>query len=128
MRILSGPLCINQETCANINKTFPKNLSFLGQDIEIFILDGLKPPGGACAAGMASVAAGTIGAAATAAGTGAAGEGREPRLSKPDSSRSFCTGAGARAMAGAKAGAAAVGARVGDMRPEREIIIIRTLV
>lgn len=67
--------------------------------------------------GTGSDAAGTIGAAAAAAGTGAAGEGREPRLSKPDSRRSFCTGAGA--MAGVKAGAAAVGARVGDMRPER---------
>lgn len=66
--------------------------------------------------GTGSEAASTIGAAAAAAGTGAAGEGREPTLSKPDSRRSFCAGA----MAGAKAGTAAVGARVGDMRPERE--------
>lgn len=62
-----------------------------------------------------SGAAGSIGAAATAAGTGAVGEGREPRVSKPVSRRSFCTGAGAKA--GARAWAA-VGARVGDIRPE----------
>lgn len=106
-----------QETCANINKTFPKNSqSFIRQDNEI-LLDALKPPGGASAVGIGSDAASTIGAVAAAAGTGAAGEGREPTLSKPDSRRSFCAGA----MAGAKAGAAAaVGARVGDMRPERE--------
>lgn len=66
-----------------------------------------------------SGAAGALGAAATAAGTGAVGEGREPRVSKPVSRRSFWTGAGAKAgaRAGARAGAA-VGARVGDIRPE----------
>lgn len=84
------------------------------QENEIVLLEALKPPGGACAEGTGSEAARTIGAAAAAAaaGTGAAGEGRESTLSKPDSRRSFC--------AGAKAGAAAVGARVGDMRPEGE--------
>lgn len=60
-------------------------------------------------------AVGTIGTAATAAGTGAVGEGREPRVSKPDSRRSFCTRAGAKA--GARAGAA-VGASGGDISPE----------
>lgn len=64
--------------------------------------------------GTGSDVAGAIGAATAAAGTGAAGEGREPRLSKPDSRRSFCTGAGA------KAGTAAGGAGVGDMNPESE--------
>lgn len=47
------------------------------------------------------------------AGTGGVGEGSEPRASNPDSRKSFCTGAGAKA--GARAGAT-VGARVGDMR------------
>lgn len=64
------------------------------------------------------VVAATIG---TAAGAGGVGEVREPRASKPDSRRSFCTGAGA--GAGAKAGAragAAVGARVRDIRPVGE--------
>ena len=66
------------------------------------------------------VVAATIGTAARAGGVG---EVREPRASKPDSRRSFCTGAGAGAGAGAKAGAragAAVGARVRDIRPEGE--------
>lgn len=68
-----------------------------------------------------SGAAGALGAAATAAGTGAVGEGREPRVSKPVSRRSFWTGAGAKAgaRAGARAGAV-VGARVGDIRPEKD--------
>lgn len=91
---------------------------FLRRNSKLVLLEALKPPGGACAAGTGSDAAGKIGAAAaaaaTAAGTGAAGEGREPTPSKPDSRRSFC----AEAKAGA---AAAVGARVGDMRPEREV-------
>lgn len=106
-------MCIEQETCANTNKTFPKNSqSFTRPNNKIVLLDALKPPGDACALETGS---GAIGAAAAAAGTGAAGEGREPTLSKPDSRRSFCTGA----TAGARAGVA-VGARVGDMRPERE--------
>lgn len=67
-----------------------------------------------------SGAPGTIGTAATAAGTGAAGDRRELRLSKPDSRRSFCTGIGAGAKAGARGGAVAVGARVGDIRPDRD--------
>lgn len=62
-----------------------------------------------------SAAAGTIGTTDTAAGTGGVGEGSEPRASKPDSRRSFCNRAGAKA--GARAGAE-LGARVGDIRPE----------
>lgn len=91
--------------------------------MAIHSLEASKPPEGAgvAVAGSAAAAAagaGTIGTAATAAGTGGVGEGREPRASKPDSRRSFCTGAGAGAGAkGARAGAA-VGARVGDIRPE----------
>lgn len=89
----------------------------------IHLLEASKPPEGAdvmvVASGAAAAAgAGVIGTAATTAGTGGVGEGREPRASKPDSKRSFCTGAEARAGArGARAGAA-VGARVGDIRPE----------
>ena len=58
-------------------------------------------------AGSAAAAAGTIGTA----DTGGVGEGSEPRASKPDSRRSFCSRAGARA-------GAEVGARVGDIRPD----------
>lgn len=79
----------------------------------IHLLEASKPP-----EGTGVVVAGS-GTAATAAGKGGVGEVREPRTSKPDSRRSFCTGPEARA--GAKAGAragAAVGARVGDIRPE----------
>lgn len=87
----------------------------LFQHITIHLLEASKPPEGAGVVDTGSNAAGTIGAAATAAGTGGAGAEREPRASKPDSRRSPCTGAGAKA--GARAGAA-VGARVGDIRPE----------
>lgn len=76
-------------------------------------LDASKPPEGAGVLVAGSGAAGTIGTAATEAGTGAVGDGRDPRVSKPVSRRSFCTGA--RAGAGVRA----VGARVGDMRPKR---------
>lgn len=85
----------------------------------IHLLEASKPPEGAGVVVAGSGATGTIGATAIAAGTGGVGEVREPRTSKPDSRRSFCTGAEARA--GAKAGAragAAVGARVGDIKPE----------
>lgn len=79
------------------------------------LLEASKPPEGA-GVGVAcsgAAAAGTMGTAVAAAGTGGVGEGSEPSASKPDSRRSFCTEAGAK---GAKAGAA-VGARVGDIRP-----------
>lgn len=76
-------------------------------------LDASKPPEGAGVLVAGSGAAGTIGTAATEAGTGAVGDGRDPRVSKPVSRRSFCTGA--RAGAGVRA----VGARVGDIRPKR---------
>ncbi len=82
----------------------------------IHLLEASKPPEGAGVVVAGSGTTGTIGTAATAGGVG---EVREPRTSKPDSKRSFCTGAAARA--GAKAGAragAAVGARVGDIKPE----------
>lgn len=73
---------------------------------------------GSSGGAAAGAGAGTIGTAATAAGTGGVGEGREPRASKLDSKRSSCTRAEAGAGAkGARAGAA-VGARVGDIRPE----------
>lgn len=75
-------------------------------------LDASKPPEGAGVLVAGSGAAGTIGTAATEAGTGAVGDGRDPRVSKPVSRRSFCTGA--RAGAGVRA----VGARVGDIRPK----------
>lgn len=67
------------------------------------LLEASKPPEGA-----------GVGVAWSGA-TGGVGDGREPRASKPDSRRSFCTEAGAGAK-GAKA-AAVVGARVGDIRP-----------
>lgn len=76
----------------------------------IHLLEASKPPEGAGVVVAGSGIDGTIG---TAAGTGGAGEVREPRASKPDSRRLFCTGA----KAGTRAGAA-VGARVGDIRPE----------
>lgn len=76
-------------------------------------LDASKPPEGAGVLVAGSGAAGTIGTAATEAGTGAVGDGRDPRVSKPVSRRSFCTGA--RAGAGVRA----VGARVGDINPKR---------
>lgn len=50
-------------------------------------------------------------AAAAEASRGAVGDGRVPRVSKPVSRRSFCTGAGVR-------DGAAVGARVRDISPE----------
>lgn len=88
----------------------------------IHLLEASKPPEGAGVAVAGSTAAaagaGTIGTAATAAGTGGVGEGREPRASKPDSRRSFCTGTEAGAGAKGARAAAAVGARVGDIRPE----------
>ena len=85
------------------------------------LLEASKPPEGAGVvdADSAGAVTGTIGADGTAAGTGGVGHASEPRASKPVSSRSFCTGAGA--SAGASAGArvwAAVGARVGDISPE----------
>lgn len=76
----------------------------------IHLLDASKPPEGA---GAPLAGSGTAAAAAAAeAGRGAVGDGRVPRVSKPVSSRSFCTGAGVR-------DGAAVGARVGDISPER---------
>lgn len=83
------------------------------------LLEASKPPEGATMVVAGSAAAGTIGTAAATAGTGAVGDGREPRVSKPDSRRLFCTGV--RAKAGVRAGArtgAGLGARVGDIRPD----------
>lgn len=80
------------------------------KNIIIHLLEASKPPEGTGVVVPGSCADGTIG---TAAGTGGAGEPREPRASKLDSRRLFCSGA----KAGARAGAA-VGARVGDIRPE----------
>lgn len=79
------------------------------------LLEASKPPegGGVGVAWSDAAAAGTIGTAA--AGTGGVGEGRGPRASKPDSRRSFWTKAEAKA-------AAAVGARVGDIRPEQQTL------
>lgn len=76
----------------------------------IHSLDASKPPEGAGVplAGSGAAAAAT---AAAEASRGAVGDGRVPRVSKPVSRRSFCTGAGVR-------DGAAVGARVRDISPE----------
>lgn len=74
-------------------------------------LDASKPPEGA-GVPLAGSGAAAAAAAAAEAGRGAVGDGRVPIVSKPVSRRSFCTGAGVR-------DGAAVGARVGDISPER---------
>lgn len=76
----------------------------------IHSLDASKPPEGAGVplAGSGAAAAAT---AAAEASRGAVGDGRVPRVSKPVSRRSFCTGAGVR-------DGATVGARVRDISPE----------